>query len=377
MPTTAIHVYRRSELEAIADGCLKRFHDIWIAGVDDSSDISLLGQAFHKVQHLYIGRLVAANTEADSQESDGAFVEGVAMAQLPARLIPELQRLWTFHVEHFFLPLDRYISSEERGGDTVSFAPDLLLGHPEENALEIVDLKSGWAPPPTDAELKMNFQARVYTRYARDRWPHWDHYRFTLWAVRFNKRVTVEFRPEELDAVDIEVQAAIATVELAKVSGQWPAIPGPPCANCTLACPVADNKLSLPKRLSIEQRQPAAEWALVAEKQLRTVKAALKDSVKTYGPISVNGAVWDNRPSVSRAYPIDAILEAFTALKIDRQAAEVFAAGGDLTISHSALEKVMRLYPELEPMLSGSAREKTSYRFSVKAPGAVDSEEAQ
>jgi len=108
---------------------------------------------------------------------------------------------------------------------------------------------------------------------------------------------------------------------------------------------------------------------LVAEKQLKAVKKVLKESVTVDGPISVNGVVWDNRPSVSRSYPIDKVLEGFKKLKIDRQAAEVIAAGGDLSISQSALSKVFRLYPDLEPILAEAVKEKTTYRFSAKKPG--------
>lgn len=374
--TTPLKVYRRSELEAIADGCLLRYRALYLDGTDDSSDISLIGVAFARVKHEYILRLVDRRLPQDSEEAEQAFIEGIAITQLPARLIPELREVWEFHASKFALQVERFIATEERGVEgQVSFAPDLVLGHPEANCLEIVDDKSGHAPPPTENELKHNFQARVYSRYARDRWPGFSRYDFTLFAIRYNKRVTVSFTQAELDTVDVEIQAAISTIELAKAANAWPAIPGPACRFCDLVCPVADNKLSLPKRLSLEQRLPVAEWLLVADKQLKAMKKLLKESVTANGPISVRGVVWDNRPSVSKTYPIDAILEAFKKLKIDRQASDVLAAGGDLTISASALKKVMRLYPDLEPILQVSERQKTSYRFSAKAAGEVEDDD--
>ena len=377
MPTTnALPVYRRSELEAISDGCLLRYKALWIDGVDDSSDISLIGVAFAKIKHLYVMRLVDRRLAQDAEEAHDAFVEGVAITQLPARLIPETRDLWEFHASRFALAVERFVAAEERGhGGDVAFAPDLVLAHPESNTLEIVDDKSGWHPPLTEFELKTNFQARVYSRYARDRWPNFGQYDFTLYAVRFNKRVTVSFTQAELDTVDVEIEAAIATINLAKAANTYPAIPGPACRFCTLACPIADNKMLLPKRLPVEQRLPVAEWLLVADKQLKAMKKLLKESVTTNGPISVRGVVWDNRPSVSKTYPIDAILEAFKKLKIDRQASDVLAAGGDLTISASALKKVMRLYPDLEPILQASERQKTTFRFGAKAAGDVEEEE--
>src|SRR5262245_28318375 len=99
--TQALQVYRRSELEALADGCLHRYKALWLDGIDDSSDISLLGQAFAKVKHCYIVRLVDCGLPSDAEEANAAFVEGIAMAQLPARLIPELREVWTFHTGKF------------------------------------------------------------------------------------------------------------------------------------------------------------------------------------------------------------------------------------------------------------------------------------
>lgn len=374
--TTELKVYRRSELEAIASGCLHRYRALWIDGVDDSSDISLIGSGFAKIKHLYVMRLVERRLSRDAEEAEAAFIEGAAITQTPAHLLPELRRLWQFHAEKFDLDVSRFVLAEERA-DTggVAWAPDLVLAHPSSNSLEIVDDKSGWSVPPTETELRENFQARVYSRYARDRWPNFSAYVFTLYAIRFNKRVTVSFSQSDLDAVDTEIQAAIATIELAKAANEWPAIPGPACRFCQLACPVADQKITLPKRLTLEQREPLAGWMLVAEKQVKALRKLLKESVSTHGPIDVNGVVWDNRPSESRSYPIDALLEAFRKLKIDRQAPEVLAAGGDLTISHSALTKVLKLYPELEHLLEKSVRSKTTFRFTAKKPGDDEEDE--
>lgn len=370
MATQTLQIYRRSELEAISDGCLHRYKSLWIDGVDDSSDISLIGVAFAKIKHLYVMRLVDRNLAQDAEEAHAAFIEGVAITQLPARLIPETRDLWEFHASKFALAVERFIAAEERGvGGEVAFAPDLVLAHPETNTLEIVDDKSGWHPPLTESELKTNFQARVYSRYGRQRWPNFSTYAFTLDAVRFRKRTTVEFTQAELDAVDTEIAGAIATIELAKVANAWPAIPGPSCRFCTLKCPVADNKLTLPKRLSLELRQPVAEWVLVAEKELRQIKKVLKESVKAYGPISVNGVVWNNWQSVSRSYPIEAVQAAFAKLNIDKTALEMIIPNGELTLSGSALSKIAKAYPDLMPMLQMSERQKTSYRFSARKPG--------
>ena len=62
-----------------------------------------------------------------------------------------------------------------------------MLAHSENNSLEIKDFKSGWAPPPSEDDLKMLFQARVYSFYGRQRWPNFSTYRFTINAIRWNK----------------------------------------------------------------------------------------------------------------------------------------------------------------------------------------------
>ena len=376
MTTSQLPVYRRSELQDIAAGCLYRWHKLWVEGINDASDISLVGVAFHAVNHRYLMRLVDRKLPSDHEEAEAAFIEGVATSQLPPRLIPELRSLWTFHVSRFSFDPNRFVASEERGvEDGKAWTPDLAQAHPETNALEVVDFKSGWHPPLTEAELRNDFQARFYSRYARERWRNFSEYHFTLHAVRFNKRVTVQFTPAELDAVDSEIQATITTVELAKAAKAYPAIPGTACRFCTLKCPVVDNKLVLPKRLTLEQRQPVAEWVLVAEKQLKQVKTALKESVKAHGPIDVRGVVWDNRPSVSRSYPLGAVQEAFRRLKIDKVALELIIPGGELTLSQAALKGVLRAYPDLAPMLQASERQKTTFRFSAKATGEEESDD--
>jgi hypothetical protein len=265
--------------------------------------------------------------------------------------------------------LERFVAAEERGqtGDT-GFTPDLVLAHPERNSIEVQDFKSGWHPPLTEAELKGLFQARFYSRYAQERWPHFSSYEFTLVAVRFRKAVTVSFTPSELDQVELEVRAAIATIQEANKTGVWPATAGPSCRFCTLACPIADQTITLPKRLSMEQAQQLAGWLLVADKQLKAAKKLLKVASSAYGPITTNGVTWDNRPSVARAYPIGPLLD---VLKM-RGIMGAFDEDQGYTISHSALAKLFKQFPDLEGDLKSVVQSKTSYRFSAKQPVNLD-----
>ena len=367
---TEMKVYRRSELETIkpaidASGCLFRYDKIWNQGVDDTSDVALIGIAFHAINHAYIEKLREAGLGQDNELAQDAFQDGVVAAQTPSRLLAAVNEVWKWHAESFELDLNRFVAAEERGqaGD-VGFTPDLVLAHPERNALEVKDFKSGWHPPQTEEELKKLFQARVYSRYAKDRWPNFSVYEFTLVAVRFRKSVTVQFTHEELDAVEQEVRAAIATIIEANRTQQWPATAGPACHFCSLTCPIADEALTLPVRLHPSQLPKIGSWLLVAEKQLRAVKKTLKQAVATHGPLTVNGMVWANRPSESRLYPVDALMDVLKLRGV--MGAFEDAAAQDLTISHSALKRLFKAYPGLEDDLRSVAKTKTSYRFSAK-----------
>lgn len=377
--STQLRIYRRSELETVkptidSEGCLYRYRKIWMEGVDDSSDVSLIGIAFHAVNHAYIEKLLEAKLEQDFELAEEAFAEGVAAAQTPSRLLPQVHEVWKWHSESFELKLDRFVTAEERGGaGDVGFAPDLVYAHPERNALEIIDFKSGWQPPMTEEELKVLFQARVYCAYGAQRWKHFDRYEFTLVAVRFRKSVTVSFTPEELDAVEQEVRGAIATIEEAVRTDTFPATPGPSCRFCELACPVVDQKITYPKRLMVDQIPTVAQFVLVAEKQLSAIKKALKAAVTEHGPVMVNGMEFANRPMETVTYPVDAVLEVLRM----RGVAGAFdgAAQNDLTLSKSALGKLFKAYPDLEEDLEPVRRAKTTYRFGAKIAGQDDEEE--
>lgn len=371
----ALQVYRRSELESIGDGCMHRYKSIWIDGVDDTSDVALIGIGFAAVKHCYIVRLLEKQLPQDYEEAQEAFVEGVGLCKLPVRLIPELRALWFFHVETFELELDRFIAAEERttSGD-VGWTPDLVYGDPITNTLEIIDDKSGWHPPLTEVEVRMLFQGRTYSRYARDRWPNWDHYRFTIHAVRFKTYTSVVFSQAELDQVELEIRAAISVKQQCERDGKWPAVAGPACHFCTLACPIVDSPVTLPKRVMTHaEAMKLAGVTLAAKPTLRAIDKALKGWCSTHGPLEVNGLVFDNRRTDSVSYPFPAVAESIQALPKD-QTANV-PVGSDVTISRSSLKGAFKAHPQLERLLAPSAITKAGYRFSAKKPGSTELEE--
>lgn len=373
--TTPAKVYRRSELEAATAGCLYRYDQIWNKGVPDESDIATLGIGFHAIQHAYTLALVEAHVPQDAELAAQAFTEGVASAKIPTHLLPELRQVWFWHAERWELNLDEFVTAEERGssGD-VGFTPDLVTANVRENILTVEDFKSGWAPPVSEDELRGLYQARVYIRYAKDRWPNFSGYRFRLHAVRFNKVVEVIFTQQELDEIELEVRAAIAAIERAREENVWPVVAGPSCRFCTLRCPLMDQPMLMPKRfVEASQAQQFAGWVLAADGMVKAAKKALKAYVAAHGPVSVNGVVFDNRESVSVSYAIDVVMEVLNAAGIVGAFEDAKQQG--LTISRSSLAKLIKVYPQIEKDLEKFAIKKSVYRFSAKQAGEDDSDE--
>jgi hypothetical protein len=326
----------------------------------------LLGIGLHKVVHRYILRLVEKQIPQDAEEAQAAFTDGIAAAKTPNWLIPEMRQLWDWFPQHWDLPIDKFLTTEERQEtDRVGYTPDLVLAHPETNTLEIQDFKFGWAPPLTEEELRDLFQARVYSFYAMKRWPGFSNYRFTIIAARFNKAVSVVFTLSDLDNVEREIQAYIATIEECQRTGIWPAIPGPSCRFCELQCPLVDDLAIVPKRfLQADQAQQIAGLILAAQAWTKTAKKALKGYVAGHGPVSVNGVVWADRPVTERKYPLDAVLKVLH--ERGAMGAFEFDPANPLTISHSALAKTFKLFPALKDDLEPYVQQKDAYRFSAK-----------
>ena len=361
---------RRSAIEA-AGHCLFRFNKLYNDGVPEQSDPALRGIAFHACAHRYILRLVDRQLRSDAEESRLGFAEGIAsVSDFPARLVMEVRTLFDRWAERFELDLNAYLTSEEHAERSEqTFTPDLVYIRP--SGLEIVDFKTFWVGL-TETQARADWQTRWYIRNAMVEWPNCPKYIFTYHFVRLNAVLSVEFQPHELDDLQREIEAVQSRILESTRTGQWPATPGPACTYCNLACPALDNWPIVPKRLTASLATDVAGKLVAAEQMLKLAKKALKGYCAENGPLSVNGVIWDNRPSISRSYSIDVVLEVFKKLKIDRQAVEVIAAGGDLSLSHSALKRIFRLYPDAEQMLEGLAKEKTTYRFSAQRPGEDD-----
>ena len=365
MPTDTAILLRRSAIEA-AKNCLFRYDAIWNKGLPDMSDYALRGIGFHAAVHRYILRLVEKQIPQDAEEAVIAFTEGMAAAQIPGRLVTEVRQLFDFWSEYFELDLDAYVTSEERQERSEqAFTPDLVYARHHE--LEIIDWKTFYTAL-TEAQAKADFEAQWYVRNAMINWPNFKSYRFTFAFVRLGKYVSVTFTQDELALLDRNIQAVTGSIQHSQETGVWPATPGPSCAYCTLQCPAVDQKLMLPKRIvGISQAEKIAAFVLAGEQMVRSAKKALKAYCGAYGPVSVQGVEFDNRPTIERRYPFNEVIASLEKRGVTG-AFEDSAQQG-LTISHSALKPLFKKFTGLESELEGVQISKTGFRFSSRKPG--------
>lgn len=367
--STVLPILRRSAVQT-AKACLYRYNQIWNLSVPDHNDFSLRGIAFHACAHRYITLLMEAGMEQDNDLARQAFQEGIATSLTPAPLVAEVLSIYLPWAENFSLKLEWFVAAEEHqvGQNQQTFTPDLVYAAPD--ALTIVDFKTFWVCL-TEDQIRNDFQARWYIYNAMRIWPNFPVYRFTHSYVRFGKTVSVDFTANELSTLADEVDAIAATITEATERNEWPATAGTECAYCTLKCPLADNPVVVPKRFTLpQQAQGIAGWILATETNVKLAKKALKAYCAANGPVDVGGVAFDNRPVLQRTYPIHEVLKVLAA----RNIAGGFDQAG-LTISHSALAKLMKQFPQLEEDLLPYQSSKTTYRFSAKRPGIGEEDE--
>ena len=364
---TTLPILRRSAMQT-ATSCLHRYKAIWLDGVPDQSDLASTGIAFHACAHRYIERLVQRGLTADAEEAGLAFVEGVASVLTPARLVPQVRTIYERWTERFQLDLPHFLAAEEHqiGKTDHTFTPDLVYGRP--HGLEIKDFKT-FFHGMTEAQVRTDFQARFYIYNAMRIWPGFPSYTFTQEYVRFGTSTSVQFARDDFDAFEAEVEAITAAVQEAEARGEWPATAGPECAYCELRCPLADHPDRLPIRFTLpEQASIVAGWILAAETQLKGVKKALKAYCAAHGSVSVKGVVFEHRPVLLRSYPLEDVIRALKAHKAEEMSG--------LTISHSALARLMKADPRIEQDLLPVQQSKTSYRFGPKKADDEEDEDA-
>lgn len=354
-----------------ASSCLYRYNKIWLENAPDQSDYALRGIGFHACAHRYILRLVDAQLPSDAEEAKAAFVEGIAAALTPGHLVPEVRAIFTRWAENFQLDLGAFVAAEEHqiGKNQHTFTPDLVYAQP--TGLTILDFKTYWAQL-TEAQIRNDFQARWYVFNAMRIWPNFPTYTFVHSYVRFGTQVAVTFSRDEFATFAEEVEAMAAAIQEAEARNEWPATAGPECSFCELRCPLMEHPAVVPKRFALpQQAETIAGWVLAAEQHVKIAKKALKAYCAAHGPIDVHGVEFANRPVQQRTYPIGDVLAILKA----RNVMGAFDGEQGLTISHSALTKLFKQFPQLEEDLLPYQQAKTTYRFSARKPGVGDDEE--
>ncbi len=374
---TILPVLRRSAIQT-ATSCLHRYNQIWNQGTPDHSDLSLKGIAFHACAHRYILRLVEQQIPADEEEAKAAFTEGIASVLTPQRLVAEVHQIFFGWAVHFALDLESFVAAEEHqvGKSQTheqTFTPDLVYARPM--GVEVVDFKTYWHPL-TEEQVRRDFQARWYVFNSMRIWPNFPAYTFTQSYVRFGSSVSVTFTPADFSTFADEVEAIAETITEATTRNEWPATAGPECAYCELRCPLADHPAIVPKRFTgLDQATQVAAWILAGETQLKAARKALKAYCAANGAIDVNGVEFDHRPVLQRTYPLEDVLRVLKERSIFGAFDKDTSPG--LTISHSALGKLMKSFPQLEVDLKPYQQSKTTYRFSAKKPGIGDEDEGE
>lgn len=422
--------HRRSALEAF-DGCPYRFQILYelcrncghrhsqhredgchgedgtdrcmcqgFQNIEDRGDESQRGIAFHEATFRYIDRLARAKVPSDAGEASLAFREGVALSQVPVKLVNQVKRLWGPFVEWFQLDLDAYFAAEEqqlsmfclncgwRGAEDdlveqgsgtptdpvmdccpecsgpvsgFTWIPDLVYVRP--SGIEITDWKT-YYKGLTEAQARDEFQVKFYLWQAMNLWPGFQSYTFTLNFVRLRYSLSITMTPEEIEGFSDEVKGIALSIYEARRTRNYPAIPGSHCGLCRLKCPVADNPFRMPVRITrVEERNAVASQILVLENRLRNAKKVLKAWCEIEGGFVHNGEVFAFWPEVERTFPADQVLTWMKDRKIDVS---------EVTLSPSALGKSAspkRASEALLAMLNEVAITKQGWTFRHRKHG--------
>lgn len=271
--------------------------------VEDRGDESQRGIAFHEAAFRYIDRLAQAGLEADAEEADLAFQEGIALTQLPFHLVDHVARLWRPFVEWFQLDLSAYLTGEQKQEtDRFTWIPDLVYVRPQ--GVEITDWKTYYKGLTREQALK-EFQLKFYLVHAMDLWPGFPTYTFTFNFVRLRYSVSISLTPDQVEAFRNQVDAIDLAMTEAERTSNYPAIPGSHCTLCRLACPLVDNPNRLPIRLATKQdAQDAFARVLVLEQELKTLKKSLEGWCYREGPLQFRGQEYAHRATTSRTFTV-------------------------------------------------------------------------
>jgi hypothetical protein len=352
---------RRSAVEAF--GCPYRYDMLVNQGVDDTGDEAIRGRAFHACFLVYVLLLVAKGVTSDHDLALEAFPKGVAVTGLPDHLIAEVSDLFFDWAEGFELDVNAFLLAEDllRRGRR-RFQPDLVYAYPW--ALEVRDAKTYYRGL-SEAQARRELQPRWYVVEAKRHWPNFPAYWFTFMFVRIGQTLTLKYTPDEVDALEPGVQAAIDAVRAADEKGEYPPMPGSHCTLCRLACPVVDDPRRMPIRLRTkEEAIQNGGLILTLEQRLKAARKAQKGWCEANGPVDVRGEVFTFRSSESVLVPADLAIDAIEA---------AYPRPEQLLVSMSAVKRVdpMRIARENRRLLEAAVRSQR-WRFSHAKAGETD-----
>lgn len=325
--------------------------------VEDRGDESQRGIAFHEAAFRYIDRLAKAGLEADAEEADLAFQEGIALTQLPFHLVDHVARLWRPFTEWFQLDRDAYLTGEQQQeSERFTWIPDLVYVRPQ--GVEITDWKTYYKGLTREQALK-EFQLKFYLVHALDLWPGFPTYTFTFNFVRLRYAISISLTPDQVEAFRNEVDAIDLAMTEAERSGSYPAIPGSHCTLCRLACPLVDNPNRLPIRLTTRQdAESAFGRVLILEQELKTLKKSLGGWCLREGPIRYRGQEYAHRATNSLTFRIG---------DVKAHAAEDQVDG--IRVTTSALKPIWKRTVLVPQDLLDTAQGKTTWTFTHRKAG--------
>ena len=306
----ATAIYRRSALEAIS--CPKRFYELYEREdpIQDSSDESLRGSAFHEAAKIYIKRLASLQLQMDAEELQKAVYEAVTKLRLPTHLVKEVESLSEKWGLTFELDLDAFLLAEETQvleEEGLQWTPDLVYARGDE--LEQIAWKTFWAGI-SDNEVKDQFQAQAYVWQAAQKWPGFKRYRFTFNYPRLGYSSSAVWTASEVEELEVIVKSRIGMIEDCRERGEWEANPGSQCAFCRIDCPVKDHQsLDVSRAKNEVDAKKIAGELMVFEKAATARRNALKAFCVERGPVVVNGVQWGHHESDTTTFPANDVIE--------------------------------------------------------------------
>ena len=324
--------------------CPYRYDLIHNQGLEDDSDPARRGSTVHAANEFYVAALVKAGATSDYDLAKVALHDAIVEEHCPAHLLPDVQFLWSNHVERFELDLEAFLEAEKRTvvGE-LSFKPDYVLA--KFDALEIHDLKTMFQALDEEG-AKKDLQARMYALLASKVWPGFPVYKFIFHFVRLRHDVTATFEPAELDLIEEQLGALVDAIKRAKDEGVYPASPGQQCQYCTFVCPRVDDARRMPARiLTNDFAEQVAGDLLVCKTAATQYQRVLEEYTKQFGPVVAAQYEWAHRPVERLKFPASVVLDILHRFGAPL---EKLTFGKTAVKSYLTAKKWAHIKPELE-----------------------------